>query len=114
MKILLVEDHEALGEIMLEMIQSLGHPAERAASRAAAEKALASDSFDLMITDYSLPDGTGVDLARYARSLTKPVKCMLLSAYDAETLNIDPDIFDRILIKPLQGDDLSSMLKSAS
>lgn len=65
-RVLLIDDEETLAEMGQEMLEELGY---RVTTRTSSTEALAlirSDpsKFDLVITDQTMPDVTGVDLAR--------------------------------------------------
>ncbi len=61
-KILVVEDEEALRNLLLEVISLEGHGCEGVASVAAAVKRLNEAKFDILLTDVNLPDESGLSL----------------------------------------------------
>ena len=65
--ILLVEDHADTGRVMSRLLQSRGHQVILAESVATALAAAATQSFDLLLSDIGLGDGTGIDLIRRLR-----------------------------------------------
>ncbi|MDR3098686.1 MAG: response regulator [Paraburkholderia sp.] len=65
--ILLIEDHEDTAEVMSQLIRSLGHDVEVAASVAGALALTAAQRFDLVVSDIGLPDGSGIDFIRAFR-----------------------------------------------
>lgn len=83
-KLLLLEDDDALGQGIRLALQS--PQADIALCRTLAEgrKALESASFDLLILDINLPDGSGLELLREVRK-TSAVPVLLLTANDLET-----------------------------
>lgn len=83
-KLLLLEDDDALGQGIRLALQS--PQADIALCRTLAEgrKALESASFDLLILDVNLPDGSGLELLREVRK-TSAVPVLLLTANDLET-----------------------------
>ncbi len=66
--ILVVEDDADLRDEIAELFMRLGATVERAGTVAAAQTALATARFDVLVSDLSLPDGTGHEVARTARS----------------------------------------------
>ena len=64
LRILLVDDNRDTLEYANLVLRRAGHVVEKAASIAEARSLLASCSFDLMISDIELLDGTGFDLMR--------------------------------------------------
>ena len=117
LRVLLVEDHPATGEMTIEMISMLGHAGRRVASLLDAEAAVRSDAFDLVLTDYRLPDGTGIELVRrlHATAAGRTPPCILLSAYDRDSLGLPDDVpFVRVLLKPVMPAQLAEAFASLS
>jgi two-component system response regulator AtoC len=50
---------------------------------------LESESFDVMLTDFKMPNEDGMKLIARAKSLTKPPVCILMTAYGSEELAVD-------------------------
>lgn len=65
--VLICEDDELVRESLMELLNGMGCTVTGCATSSAARAALAQHSPDLLITDLSLPDGNGLDLARHAR-----------------------------------------------
>ena len=66
LRILLVEDHDGSRLTVSRLLRSLGHDVTAAPNCRCAMDAIASKAFDLLISDLCLPDGTGLELMRYA------------------------------------------------
>ena len=70
-RFLLVEDDESLGLTIKEVLEREGYKIEWARTRAQGAALLArsekESSFDLLLLDIGLPDGSGLELARAAR-----------------------------------------------
>jgi two-component system response regulator AtoC len=56
---------------------------------AAALGLLESENFDVMLTDFRLPNEDGMKLIARAKSLPKPPICILMTAYGSEELAVD-------------------------
>jgi len=69
LKILLVEDHLDSAITMKRLLEMRGHDVHLAHSVAAAVETIANDEFELLLCDLGLPDGTGLDVIRYYRTL---------------------------------------------
>src|SRR5215467_16389610 len=52
----------------------------------AAAELLESDHFDVLLTDFRLPNEDGMKLIARAKSLSKPPVCILMTAYGSEEL----------------------------
>ena len=50
---------------------------------------LESENFDVMLTDFRLPNEDGMKLITRAKSLSKPPICILMTAYGSEELAVD-------------------------
>jgi len=55
----------------------------------AAFELLERDNFDVMLTDFRLPNEDGMKLIARAKSLSKPPVCILMTAYGSEELAVD-------------------------
>src|SRR6478736_7403478 len=55
----------------------------------AAMELLERENFDVMLTDFRLPNEDGMKLIARAKSLTKPPVCILMTAYGSEELAVD-------------------------
>jgi len=79
--ILVVDDDTALREMMTMTLSKEGYQVTAAGSAAAAREALAAVSFDLVVTDIYLGDGTGIDLLTACRELAPEAKVILVTAH---------------------------------
>ena len=66
LKVLVVDDEPLIAMGITNMLEDLGHEAAAAYSGQEALDLLGSDKFDLIITDQTMPDMTGVALAQEA------------------------------------------------
>jgi two-component system NtrC family sensor kinase len=108
LKVLVVEDDDAVREITKELLEGEGHSAVTASSVEEAQELLVSNVFDLLISDVLLPGGaSGVDLAKYVRANYENTKVLLMSGYSPETLQMNGND-DRLplLAKPFTSADL--------
>ena len=55
----------------------------------AAMELLAGENFDVLLTDFRLPNEDGMKLIARAKSLAKPPICILMTAYGSEELAVD-------------------------
>ncbi len=79
--ILLLEDSEIDAELIMRQLGKIEQPVKihRAAVRPEFEQLLASRQFDLILSDYSLPDFDGADALRIARSYDANVPFVFVS-----------------------------------
>ncbi len=80
-RILLVEDDADLLETLATHLEALGANVMRACTAAGARSAMADASFDLLVSDLGLPDGSGYDLAVEARSSQRVKVALALSGH---------------------------------
>lgn len=67
LRILLVEDHGDTLHVMADFLETSGHEVERAPDVGSALRLAEARSFDLLVSDLGLPDGSGLDLMRQVR-----------------------------------------------
>ncbi len=65
--ILVVEDHEDTGRVLRRILESTGYETILCRSVAEAKETAAQKTFDLIVSDIGLPDGTGLDLMKAVR-----------------------------------------------
>ncbi|MEO8671066.1 MAG: response regulator transcription factor [Tahibacter sp.] len=80
--VLLLEDEAAGRLLMTEALAACGRVTriDAATSIACGRRALAEKSYDLLLADLNLPDGSGLALVRQARALTKPPLVLVVSS----------------------------------
>ena len=81
MRILFVEDHDDTARVISLLLRKAGHTVRRAAAIAAAKELAESESFDLLLSDLGLPDGSGHDLMRYLVARGRSLPAIALSGY---------------------------------
>jgi DNA-binding response OmpR family regulator len=87
-RVLLIEDSERVAETVSAGMRAHGHTVVVAGGIRAADDAIASTVFDVAVVDIGLPDGSGLDWCRAARTSTLQMPILLLSARN--------DIADRV------------------
>ncbi|MDR3507883.1 MAG: response regulator transcription factor [Caulobacteraceae bacterium] len=115
MRILLVEDHEALRSMTAAYLAERGFVVDDVGSVEAARAALDIGVYDAMILDLGLPDGDGRSLlTARVRGGAPPPPALILTARDAlsdriEGLNAGADDY---LVKPFDLDELQARLRA--
>lgn len=82
--ILLVEDHGVTAMMMRMVLTSEGHTVETAGGMATALELASQHTFDLLISDLGLPDGSGHDMLRELRARGHEFPGIALSGYGRE------------------------------
>lgn len=80
-RILLVDDEPLVRESIARMLSFLGYQVVSAASATEALNWLAKQPFDLVITDYAMPDMNGDVLGARMKSLNPGQPVLLISGY---------------------------------
>jgi len=89
--VLLVDDHRILLEGVKSLIQDPFEVKATAASGHEAIELLKNQEFDVLITDYQMPELTGLELVKVARAAQPDIKIIVLSMHD------DPAIVKELL-----------------
>lgn len=83
MKILLVEDNEAIAKALIYSLEQNGYMAQNSRYVNETKKILEKEKIDLIILDISLPDGNGFDLYKFVKE-KYDIKTIFLTARDEE------------------------------
>ncbi len=104
--LLLVEDDTTFSELLQGFLSKKGHKVDTSSKVKQAVKALELKEYDLLLLDYRLPDGTGLDVLTAAKGLGRnlpaiimtsfndvrtAVKAMRYGAFDYITKPVNPD-----------------------
>ncbi len=115
-KILIVEDDSTFAQIIEGFLLKKGFTVVLAPTTKQSFKILLEDKFDLLLVDYRLPDGTGLDVLSFSRDqglaiptiimtsfndVRTAVKSMQLGAFDYITKPINPDELLMVINKSL-------------
>jgi two-component system response regulator HydG len=114
-KILIVEDDLTFSQLLQGFLQKHGHEIITAASIKDGLKAIAQNTFDLLLLDYRLPDGIGLDVLINARATGSIVPVIIMTSFnDVRTAvnAIQSGAFDYIT-KPVNPDELLMIMSNA-
>jgi CheY-like chemotaxis protein len=111
-KLLLVEDNQDAAETVVMVLESYGYQVTHVSTCADAIRTAQRESFDIVLTDLGLPDGSGIDVGR---ALSRSVPVVALSGYGAT-----PDLqrsamagFAGHLVKPAEPQAIHAALQKA-
>jgi len=115
LRLLLVEDHAATLKALSLMLERDGHHVIACASISEALAAAAENTFDLVLSDLGLPDGTGAELMEKLRS-RHALRGVALSGYGMEEdfARSRAAGFESHLIKPVAIAELRGVLATFS
>jgi signal transduction histidine kinase/CheY-like chemotaxis protein len=110
--VLLVDDEVTFARAVRDLLGLQGHRVTVVESALAALEALATHAFDAVLTDYSLGEMTGAELAEQLADMPAPPFTVLITGYAIEV--DDASLLTRgvnaVLPKPCRGDDLRQVL----
>lgn len=80
-RVLIIEDEGLIRWSLCQKFEERGYAVTEAETGQAAEQALASSIYDLVMLDYRLPDTTGLDILREIRKSDHDVVVIMMTAY---------------------------------
>jgi two-component system, NtrC family, response regulator PilR len=110
--VLVVDDERSICELLEISFRKEGHRVDLASNGESAQRRLASQIYDIVVSDICMPDMDGVDLLRYCREISPDTKFILITGVPTLNTAIDAVNFgaDRYVIK---GDRLLDELRPA-
>ncbi len=111
-RVLLVEDHDDTRRVMTRLLRSFGHTVLAAASVREAVGILDREPVDVLVSDLSLPDGSGHDIMNYIKGRL-PIQGLALSGLGMEEdlAHSSQSGFRRHLIKPIKPRELDDAIR---
>src|SRR5512141_334867 len=88
-RILIIDDEPNMRRILTLILQEAGHSVIEADGVTSALDTLASDQFDLVISDQKMPDGDGFDVLRYCRENEPSLPVVILTAIATVELAVE-------------------------
>jgi CheY-like chemotaxis protein len=84
--VLVVEDDPSVREVLVAMLETLGHRTLACADAHEAVMAFTKnrDEVAIVVTDVVMPDENGIDLERRLRALEPRIKVVLVSGYSGD------------------------------
>jgi DNA-binding response OmpR family regulator len=112
-RLLIVDDDPNIRETAQDILEEAGYVVRGAATAAAALETLQAHPCDLMIVDYNLPDGKGMELVRRAKAQKPDLVVILLSGEASPDLGQDPTLIHACLTKPVAPRSLIEIINSS-
>ncbi|MEY4764675.1 MAG: hypothetical protein RI907_1348 [Pseudomonadota bacterium] len=115
MRLLLLEDDAILGEGLRDYLVAQGHVVDWC-QRVTEALALSEESFDMLLVDWQLPDGSGLDWVRGLRRRGVGTPVVLLTARDLLSDRIQglDGGADDYLVKPFAPQELAARIRALS
>ena len=115
LRVLLVEDHEDTRHVLHQLMTRWGHTVTAAGAVAQARGAIAAGSFDLLLSDISLPDGSGIEVVAALREKSNaPAVAMSGYGMDADLARARAAGFTEHIVKPVGRESLRELLAKVS
>jgi len=114
-KILIVEDDTTFSQLLEGFLRKHGHDIITAKNIRSALKLISENTFDLLLLDYRLPDGTGMDVLEKARENGRDVPVIIMTSFnDVRTAvkAMQSGAFDYIT-KPVNPEELLMIMGDA-
>jgi DNA-binding NtrC family response regulator len=101
MKILAVDDQSDILEMLQIVLDAHGWETTTAAgTKAARALILANTPFNVVVTDYDMPDGNGIELAREIKSLRPTTPVILLTGHGTDKVPDEVSNVEVVIRKP--------------
>jgi CheY-like chemotaxis protein len=110
LKILYVEDNALVREVTCELLAQDQRQILACVSAEEALKQFGADSFDVVITDVSLPVMSGMDLARNILRIKPQMPIILASGYELDFALDDWGTNVRAIVKPFDPADIEALI----
>jgi DNA-binding response OmpR family regulator len=114
MRILLAEDDPQLGDGLMVGLRQDGYAVDWVKDGVAADLALKSETFDLLVLDLGLPRLSGMEVLARLRGRTQALPVLILTARDAtgdKIAGLDGGADDYV-VKPIDLDELAARVRA--
>jgi len=112
-RVLVVDDERYIRGLLSELLAVWGCQADVAASGTEGLRLFKQKSYDLVLTDYAMPDGSGLELVENVRNSDAAVGVIMLTASGADLDDHGQRLGFTLLRKPLRIDHLEAAVKQA-
>lgn len=112
-RVLLVEDNPAVSRVTAAMLKAGGYVVEVVSNGTDAVRAWRADPRDLLVTDVSMPDMSGVKLVEMLRADFPDLRVLFVTGYSSELLGGElPPAQVGVLTKPFRHAELLARVKA--
>ena len=110
--VLIVEDDTQLGESLKTILSLLHHEPHHILTLKEAKEAIDNQLWDVIISDYSLADGTGVEVMNYAVERKCSSTLIISSGHERESIEEELSWLDHVrwMSKPYTINDLTALI----
>lgn len=114
MRVLLVEDDPQLGDGLTVGLRQAGFAVDWVKDGLAADQALATETFDVIVLDLGLPKLSGMEVLKRLRLRGQSLPALILTAHDStadKIAGLDGGA-DDYLVKPIDLDELAARIRA--
>ena len=114
-RILLIDDDPGLSEVIGMLLEREDYAVEHAATVKASLQRISTSSFDLVVTDLKLPDGTGLDAIAGMRARHPALPIIVITSYSSMESAIGALRAGAVdyVIKPFRNEELLAAIARA-
>ena len=112
-RLLIVDDDTSFCMLLQGFLKRKGFEADTAHDFEKASRSLTKNSYDLVLTDYRLPDGTGIDVLKESKKLSPSTVVILITAYSDIRVAVEAvklGAFEYVT-KPVNSDELFHVIR---
>lgn len=108
MHIMIVDDEESVANFLSEILELNGYQVSRETNSKEALKNISasSDKYDLLITDQSMPELSGAELAKLVNGIRADLPVILMTGYQIDKDSKEFEFINDVLIKPFETKEL--------
>jgi two-component system OmpR family response regulator len=113
MRILIIEDEITLNRTLQEGLSDFGYQVDTAENYKDAEYFIDIRNYDLVLTDWMLPDGDGIELCKIVKNRSSRTAVVIISARDDKESEIEElkSVADDFIKKPFDFDVLLARIE---
>ena len=111
--ILFVDDEAYLADVGKEMLEDFGYVVESMTSSRQAFELFEQnpDKFDLVITDYTMPEMTGDELAEKIHQINPKIPIIMCTGVSLDPETINSLELEKIIMKPMGMEDMLKVVR---
>lgn len=117
MKILVVDDEPLVVWSIVQALEPMKHYVDWAFNGKEAIQRIKNNMYDLLITDYKMPDVTGVEVIKKIKEINSSAKIIVITAYKNENELVEAiknNLINRMIEKPYNLDDVLKSIKEVT
>lgn len=117
MRILIVEDEVRLRVNLVRILSRRAFFMEQAATVAEAKALLLERSYDAVLLDWQLPDGSGLDVCTVIRARSREVHIIMLTGRDSQTDRLrafDAGVDDYVVKNDVDFEEIGARLRAVA